>query len=102
MAVTRKSAKSTNKIITFITGSRGMPVVMAFVALAIFFVLIRMKGIEQDYKYNEVVKKIERVNQENKELKAKKASYMSIKKLRQMAKKHDLKEPSNKQIIVIP
>ncbi len=100
--VTRKNGKSTNKIINFITSSQGMPIVLAFVALTIFFVLIRMKGIEQDYKYNELVKQIDRVNIENKELKARKASHMSVKKLREMANKYNLKEPSNKQIIVIP
>ena len=100
--VTRKSAKSTNKILQFITSSKGLPIVMAFVCLAVFLVLVRMKGIEQDYKYNELVKQIDRVNIDNKELKAKKASYISVRKLRAMAKKYNLKEPSNKQIIVIP
>lgn len=61
-----------------------------------------MKGVEQQYKYNEIAQKIEKVTFDNKDLKARKARLLSVKNLRRFAKKYDLKEPSQKQIIVMP
>ncbi|MDA9793171.1 hypothetical protein N9B72_01175 [Bacteriovoracaceae bacterium] len=61
-----------------------------------------MKGVEQQYKYNEISQKIERVTFDNKELKARKAKLLSVKNLRKYAKQYNLKSPSQKQIIVLP
>lgn len=79
-----------------------MPILFAFTAIGIMFVLIRMKGVEQDYKYNEVAKRINIQKIQNKELKAKRARELSVKKLKSYATKFSLEEPDEKHIIVIP
>ena len=79
-----------------------MPLVFVLSTIGILFVLIRMKGIEQDYKFNEVAKQIKIERLENKELKAQRARMLSIKKLKSFSKKFDLKEPDEKHIIIIP
>lgn len=61
-----------------------------------------MKGIEQDYKFNELTKKIKVQKIENKELKAQRARMLSIKRLKAYSKKFNLKEPDEKHIIIIP
>lgn len=61
-----------------------------------------MKGIEQDYKFNDIADKIKIQRNENKKLKAEKARMLSVKKLQNFAKKHNLKEPDEKHIIIIP
>ena len=61
-----------------------------------------MKGIEQDYKFNEIIKSIKVETNENKALKAAKARLLSVKKLKSFARKHKLKEPDEKHIILIP
>lgn len=61
-----------------------------------------MKGVELDYKITSVNKDIEKVVLDNKELKAKKARLLSVKRLRTLASKYDLKQPKQKQIIVLP
>jgi hypothetical protein len=61
-----------------------------------------MKGVELDYKITAVNKDIEKVVLDNKELKAKKARLLSVKRLRKLASKYDLKQPKQKQIIVLP
>src|SRR5690554_6509785 len=100
----RKSQE--NEIKTFFTKyvftSQTLPFVFVFSILGIFFVLIRMKGIEQDYKFNEVAKTLKVKQIENKELKADRARLLSVKHLKDFAKKFDLKEPDEKHIIVIP
>jgi len=73
-----------------------------FMLVGISFVLTRMKSIELDYEWNEVSKNYEKVNLENKTLKAKKADLLSIKNLNKIARKYNLKQPENKQIILIP
>lgn len=82
--------------------SQIFPMLVCFSILGILFVLIRMKGIEQDYKFNEIVKSIKVESNENKALKAAKARLLSVKKLKSFAKKHNLKEPDEKHIILIP
>lgn len=99
----RKNTKSSkSKIIENLFGSNYLPYILTFAAIGIMFVLIRMKGVEQQYKYNEIAQKIEKVTFDNKDLKARKARLLSVKNLRRFAKKYDLKEPSQKQIIVMP
>jgi len=104
----RKTAKSRqeNEIKTFfskyIFTSQTLPFVFVFSVLGILFVLIRMKGIEQDYKFNEIAKTLKVKKIENKELKADRARLLSVKKLKGFASKYNLEEPDEKHIIVVP
>lgn len=82
--------------------SQIFPLLLSFSILGILFVLIRMKGVEQDYKFNEIVKSIKSETNDNKSLKAAKARLLSVKKLKSFATKHNLKEPDEKHIIIIP
>ena len=82
--------------------SQTLPLIFVVSVLGIFFVLIRMKGVEQDYKYNEIAKRIKVQTIENKELKAKRAKLLSVKQLKAMAKKFKYKEPDEKHIIIVP
>lgn len=61
-----------------------------------------MKGVELDYKITSVNKDIEKVVLDNKELKARKARLLSVKRLRKMASKYQLRQPKQNQIIVLP
>jgi hypothetical protein len=61
-----------------------------------------MKGIEQDYRFSDLTKKIKIEETENKELKAERARMLSIKNLKGFAKRYKLKEPNEKHIIIIP
>lgn len=98
--------KKDNEIITFLNqfvlNAKTLPIVISFSVLGILFVLIRMKGVEQDYKLNEIVKRSKVLKIENKELKADRASVLSVKKLKGFAKENNLKEPDEKHIIIIP
>jgi hypothetical protein len=73
-----------------------------FLLLSILFVFIRMKGVEQDYAFNELNKELKRSKILNKELKVEKANVLNVKRLRQLAKNFRLEYPTEKQIIVIP
>jgi hypothetical protein len=61
-----------------------------------------MKRLEQDYKLSDVEKAYRNELGDNKELKAKKASLLSVKNLKLLAQKHNLKEPDEKHILVVP
>lgn len=82
--------------------SQGFPILLTIAVLGMLFVLFRMKEVELDYEMIEVNKNIAKVQLENKELKVKKAKMLSVKKLRQLAKKYNLHPPKQEQIIVIP
>lgn len=82
--------------------SQGMPIVLCILTVAILFVLFRMKGIEMNYQLTNIDRDVERVKTEGKELKAKRAKLLSTTNLRKMAKEHDLTQPKQNQIIVIP
>lgn len=82
--------------------SKAVPLIILGAVLCILLVLFRMKAVEQDYKTNEINRKIRNVTLENKRLKAQEAELLSSKNLRDLAKKHKLAEPSQKQIIVVP
>lgn len=91
-----------NFINKYILTSQTMPLIFVLSTIGILFVLIRMKGIEQDYKFNELTKQVKIEKVENKELKAQRARMLSIKKLKAYSKKFNLKEPNEKHIIIIP
>lgn len=104
-----KSTKKQNSHAKKVTGylkriflsSQGLPIFLSLSVLGVLFVLFRMKSLEVDYATIDINKQIEKVVLENKELKAQKARSLSVEKLRQMAKKYDLAQPDQKQIIVI-
>ena len=86
----------------YIFTSQTLTFIFVFSVMGILFVLIRMKGIEQDYKFNEVAKTLKIKQIENKELKADRARMLSVKNLKGFAKRFNLKEPDEKHIIIIP
>lgn len=98
----KKKIKISEKLKDTLFSSQGLPLSLAFITISILFVLFRMKGVELDYRVNEVNSKIEKRLLENKELKAKKAKLLSTKNLRNMATAHSLKQPTQKQIIIVP
>lgn len=102
----RRASKKKNTLIQkskeFIVNSKTLPFIFMFSVIGILFVVIRMKGIEQDYKLNEIQRLVRIHKIKNKELKAVKAKELSVKKLRAYAKKFKLSEPDEKRIIVVP
>ena len=103
---TRRSKKADTSILGRIkdvfTSSQGFPIFLTITALAIFFVLFRMKGVEIDYKVAEINRDIDQVSLVNKELRAKRAQKLSVGRLKAMAKKHRFNQPREDQLIVIP
>lgn len=105
MATAKKSVERFNlgkKIKEVIFSSQGFPLFLSFTTLAILFVLFRMKNVEMDYKITKTNKDIEKVLLDNKELKAKNARLLSTERLRRLAAAHNLDQPKQDQIIVIP
>ena len=90
------------KIKEVVFSSQGLPIFLSFTTLAILFVLFRMKNVEMDYKISKSNRDIEKVLLDNKELKAKNARMLSTEKLRRLAATHNLDQPKQDQIIVIP
>lgn len=90
------------KLKEIIFSSQGFPIFLSFTSLAILFVLFRMKNVEMDYKISKTNKEIEKVMLDNKELKAKRARMLSSEKLRKLAAAHNLDQPKQEQVIVIP
>jgi cell division protein FtsL len=90
------------KLKEIIFSSQGLPIFLSFTTLAILFVLFRMKNIEMDYKISKSNRDIEKVLLDNKELKAKGARLQSTERLRRLAAAHNLDQPKQDQIIVIP
>lgn len=99
--VRRKKISIVDQIKKLLLSSQVFPFVLTFAVIGILFVLFRMKTVELGYKISSINKDIEKTTLESKELKARKARLLSVKKLRMMAKKYDLAQPSQKQIIVI-
>lgn len=89
------------KIQSELFGPKALPLVLSMTTLAILFVLFRMKGVELDYKISETNRKIDQALVENKDLKAVKANLLSTENIRFLAKKFDLHQPKQEQIIVI-
>ncbi len=105
MATSKKGAEKiqlTKKIREVILSSQGFPIFLSFTTLAILFVLFRMKNVEMDYSISKTNREIEKIVLDNKELKAKKARMLSAEKLRRLASTHQLEQPKQEQIIVIP
>ena len=105
MASTKKPSEKFQlgkKIKEIIFSSQGFPIFLSFTTLAILFVLFRMKNVEMDYTISKTNREIEKVIMDNKELKAKKARMLSAEKLRKLAMAHNLDQPKQDQIIVIP
>ena len=105
MASSKKSSENFQlgkKIKEIIFSSQGFPLFLSFTTLAILFVLFRMKNVEMDYTISKTNREIEKVIMYNKELKAKKARMLSAEKLRKLASAHNLDQPKQEQIIVIP
>ena len=86
----------------FFFSSQGFSILFVLSTIAIFLVLFRMKTVELDYEITRVRGLVKKARMEGKELSAKRARMLSIKNLRIMAKKYNLNEPKQKQIIVIP
>ena len=78
------------------------PICLFLMVIGVLFVLFRMKSVELDYKVSEVNKKIRKNEVQNKKLEAVRAKLLSIKNLRRFAKKYNLQEPKQNQIIIIP
>ena len=91
-----------SKIIPLFKNGNTLSMIIAFVLISFFAVMFRMKGVELDYKINKRDKELRKVVLENKELKAKRARELSIESLNNLANKHKMKEPSQKQVIVVP
>lgn len=98
----RKKAKKIIKAKKSFFEPKHIVYLLIFVSLSVGFVYSRMRGVELQYQVNKIVKKIENEVQTNKKLKAQKADLMSVRNLKKIASKFDLKEPTQKQIIVIP
>lgn len=73
-----------------------------FALFCLLMIVIRMKGIEQDYRIHELNVKIEDELFDNKEMKAKKAKFLSAESLLKLSQKFSLQGPKEAQIIVIP
>jgi cell division protein FtsL len=98
----KKQDPFVKKIKESLVNSQTLPLIFVVSVIGIMFVLIRMKGIEQDYQFNDIEKRVSIQQVQNKELKAKRARQLSMKKLKAYAKKFDLSEPDEKRIIIIP
>lgn len=103
--MTRRRIKNSTKqgpLSKLLSNTKVLASVLSVSILGVLFVLIRMKGIEQDYKFNELASKMKHAQIENKELKAKKADSLSVNNLRKYASKFGLKDPDEKHIIIVP
>ncbi len=83
-------------------GPQSLPIFLSLILLSFLLVLFRMKSLELDYKTGEIKKEMTRVVSTNKDLKAKRAKLLGVENLRELASRHNLKEPKQNQIIVVP
>ena len=79
-----------------------VPFVLVIFILSYLLIFFRMKGIEQDYTFNNVSKKLEKQLSIKKEMQAVKAHLLSASNLRKWSTKYGLKTPSEDQIIMVP
>lgn len=99
----RKSKIKKNKLnyLKYIKSSESIALISLFFVSAILFVLLRMKAVDMGIDLAKHNKVYESVLSQNKELKVRKAGLLSSGNLRKLAKKHYLREPKAKQIIVV-
>ncbi len=104
MALRNKKATSwtDNKVVQTLFHPQVLPFTLTFACMAVLFVTIRMKSIEQAYHLDGHDRALEKAWVENKELKAQRARMLSVRRLREFAEKYGLKEPGPEQIILIP
>jgi cell division protein FtsL len=98
----RKNFLNGNRVLSLIFNPEYLPFSLSFLFLAVMYVTIRMKTIEQTYALNKLNAKIEKNLIRNKELKAERARLLSANHLRTIAENFNLKEPGPEQIILIP
>lgn len=96
-----KLKKKNFDIFKYLKSSETIALISLFFVSAILFVLLRMKAVDMGIELAKHNKVYEAVLTQNKELKAKKAGLLSTVNLRKYARKHNLKEPKAKQIIVV-
>lgn len=94
--------KNFDGLITFFKKGNNLVILVFFIFTCLLAVVFRMKSIEQDYQISEKRKEIRKVRELNKALKADRARALSTKSLSRMAKSHNMKEPSQKQILLVP
>ena len=71
MAVKKRVAKKKKRVnLREFLKSNYLPYLFVLTSIGMLFVLLRMKGVEQQYKFNEINKEIKRVTFKNKELRA--------------------------------
>ncbi len=105
MALRNKKTTSSwkeNKVVQTLFNPTVLPFTLTFACMAVMFVTIRMKSIEQAYQLNGLDLSIEKAVVQNKELKAQRARMLSVRRLHEIAEKFNLKEPGPEQIILIP
>ncbi|MBY0516015.1 MAG: hypothetical protein K2P81_03830 [Bacteriovoracaceae bacterium] len=91
-----------NKVLQTLIQPRVLPFTLTFSCMAVLFVTIRMKSIEQAYQLDGLANAMDKAIVENKEIKAQRARMLSVQRLREYAEKFNLKEPGPEQIILIP
>ena len=91
-----------NKVLQTLIHPRILPFTLTFSCMAVLFVTIRMKSIEQAYQLDSLANATNKALVLNKELKAQRARMLSVQRLRDYADKFNLKEPGPEQIILIP
>ena len=90
------------KLTTFFKKGNNLVILIFFALTCLLAIIFRMKSIEQDYLLSEKRKEIKKVSELNKALRADRAKTLSTKNLSRIAKNHNMKEPSQKQIILVP
>ena len=94
-------SKLTNTI-SFLKKGNNLVILIFFICTCLLAVIFRMKSIEQDYQLSEKRKEIRKILEINKSLKADRAKALSSKNLSKIAESQNMKEPSQKQIILVP
>ena len=85
-----------------LVSAQSLPLFMVIGVLIVLFVLFRMKLVELNYKVAEVNMALEKVLEDHKALKVQKAQLLSVNNLRKWSAKHNMQQPRQEQIIIIP
>ena len=91
-----------SNVSNFLKKGNNLTILIFFIFTCLIAIVFRMKSIEQDYLISEKRKEVRKLNELNKALKADRARSLSTKNLSKMARIHGMKEPSQKQIILVP